>query len=417
MKTLLLIGFLALLPLVTPQVGDCSQDQINAFVESLPNPTECGLGLLTSFFPGTASDAQFQQAVENMCHVDCGRAVADFYVQQCNDVNAALYLIGSCLHNGRAPGEDRCRYTGPDRIPGAMINNLANCLNFDEEANVCPQNCNTSLAAISSLTGCCYQTSYNQTIALYTYVALAALTEEQAYFFSNITNPALWSACDIDLQPFCSTDNLFPGTPELIVGNCTEEDFANLDVTEECYENFAEVFVAQVPDNIDEACTSACGGAIERFERTRCAAPLSGRILRELCRPTEAMLGDRCYFTIGEDLRDAQFFTDVGACLVFDTDDCPAGCANALTELSNRLGCCYQNFYNDTRVLDYLAVNGTITTDERFFFGAVAIPSLWERCDVPLVDRCTMSAFEGDGAVKFTASAILVFFSILFSLM
>lgn len=419
MKLLWLVVILTLLPLVAPQVGECPQSEVDAFVGSLPNAPGCGLGLLVSFIPGQSTPAELQAAVEAMCQENCGGAVAEFYIQKCNSLSSALFIAGSCLRTGnKDPGADRCRYAGADFIPDMMIDNLAACSSFDKDANMCPENCSESLEAFATLTGCCYQSAYNSTDTLMAYVSLGVISEDQAEYVANISNSALWSACGVDLQSPCSTDDIFSGEMDLQLGNCTAEDLEKIPISGGCSEDFVDVFFRAEPNAIDDVCTPECTGVIDEFQISTCSSPLTSLIYRELCRPTDdASRGDRCYFVVGEQLRNSPVFMNTGVCLVSfgDTENCPDGCASALTELSDQLGCCYQSYYNDTQLLDYFLYEGALSVEERLFFEGLRQPSIWERCDVPILPKCTMSPYGG--SVKFAASTIVVFLSIWFSLM
>ena len=299
-------------------------------------------------------------------------------------------------------------------------------MSYDPESpEVCPENCTAAITAFSDEVGCCYQNFYNDTTALYAFVATEFLTADQAYILGNATYPSLWSACGVDLVQYCDGEP-FPGTSTLIAGVCQLEDFGEV-VTDgsECANSLGTILnpfpdqfeIDDYEEAFDVFCNEECAGKISMFERDECFSPFNAELTVALCYSAEdkSAPGSRCGFTVGEHV--APIFEAVGAACYFDYTNpdvpCPSNCTTQLQTVRSQFGCCFQEIYNNTNIVDLFILEGLIDFDERLFFAALGDYNLWNKCEVPLLGRCPEDPLNA-GAIKFAASSVIILIATLF---
>lgn len=171
--------------------------------------------------------------------------------------------------------------------------------------------------------------------------------------------------------------------------------------------NPAQLLPAQLEDLLDEVCRPDCGGEVSAYLNDTCRAPFLAEVTGTLtCYRTDGEIGNRCFLALQPGLRSAPFFTNAESTCFGDpnaniTQTCPSGCQEALLEIKNQLGCCYQSIYNNTITLDLLLINdNTITFDDRAFFDLLGTQALWDRCEVPLQEPC--------GALQLAAASTML---------
>lgn len=153
----------------------------------------------------------------------------------------------------------------------------------------------------------------------------------------------------------------------------------------------------------------------EKFEIDSCRDSYVPTLFSKYCYRTTGSIGSRCHYAVGENTRNAAFFTNVGnTCFNngLEPTTCPAGCQAALMAMSSTLGCCYQSFHNDTDFQNYILLSGNADPAEVIFLQLIGQNTrIWDVCEVPLVPECTGKAL--DGADRFIPSSIVLILAIL----
>ena len=431
------------LPFAAPQeaapVGSCSRLEVSNFFTLIPNPAVCGPAV-DRFYNGTnVTDAEFQAAVNATCTADCGGAFARFTYEVCDDFFVGASLRTFCLPT-RDPetGRDRCRYFAPDRINASIIADLWQCAAYNPETpNTCPDGCVEAFRAFTEEVGCCYQHFYNDSISLAAFVETSLLTSEQASLFMNISSTSLQSACGINETvvpvPCVGLGEPFSGNPTLISGVCGLEQIAGAVSGEEaCMAGLADIFgdpeqveAGDLEEAFDAFCTEECGGVISTLQEGTCLSPFGAQRTLALCYSAAgtSALGPRCGFSIGEHVE--AIFEGVGGACFFDYMDpdaqCPSSCMTQLQNVHTQFGCCFQEIYNNTNLVDLFILEGVIRYNEREFFMALGDDALWDKCGVETIDSCVGDPLAvvdpTEGAVQFTASLVIVFVVSAFALL
>lgn len=394
-----------LLPSIAAQdgsIGTCSAQTVFYFVGSLPNGEACGQALVDVLYANqtTVSTDEYTTALTTLCQVDCAGKIAEWSAITCGNIDFATTLYFYCLP--RDNSGDRCRSAAPDLVDPQLIVDLAQCTSFEDE---CPAGCAAALQRGVNLMGCCYQSVYNNTDVVEYFTTTGQLTTSDLTVINAIKRAELWNACNVTLTTFCGGDP-FPGTSQLIVGNCSLAAFDDLDVSTECGVSLATVFTNPTDALLNTYCEESCINPHVRFVRQNCQDPFAANFSSTYCLDTMGELGNRCGQVLSSLSTNSQVFDTVGtACLATDSEDCSDACQDALQDIRDQLGCCYQNIYNNTLTLDIFFLEELITFEERYFFEVLGDRDLWEDCEVPLIPYC--EAVE-DGGVKLVASTIMM---------
>lgn len=412
----LVVSLAVLLPLANANygpIGDCHEESVNSFIAALPNPNECGQAYLTLQSQENVSMENYNAALATFCTPDCGHAIAKFSAAGCGDMGrvSGFLFLHYCLP--RETGSDRCRSSFLDKVNATFESVQSSCLPFDTN---CPEGCAEVLQMGATEIGCCYQSIYNNTDVLNAFEALGQLPMEALLAIHNLSNPALWNACNVSLESVC-TGNPFPGESTLEFGVCTAEQLQTfLNTTDpSCNKNYARVF--DVEEALEDICRPDCAGKVATdYLSDTCQDIFSAEMTPIYCYRTEGRLGGRCFFSMGASFINDGIFYDAGSTCLQSGTTCPDGCASGLRKIKDQLGCCYQTIYNDTAHLDGLFITREITIEEHSLFRALSSWELWDRCGVAIQPRCTGDPYAPAGALKFAASMVTVMSVITLSL-
>lgn len=181
---------------------------------------------------------------------------------------------------------------------------------------------------------------------------------------------------------------------------------ASLPNPTECDSSIVDVFTPPVNDSsalanaLINVCTNDCGGVYSNFLKTVCNDNVGAESLQLYCTPSDTSLaaGPFCRSALAGDLNSMStvFSGIISTCFNFSTGiSCPVGCKEALIQMKERIGCCYQNVYNNTAYYTQLVLSEFITPGE--FTGFVQLNneplSPWTRCDVKPPTRCESQPF------------------------
>jgi hypothetical protein len=418
MLSYLVLSMAVLLPFASANygaIGSCPAERINGFIGALPNGDACGGAYLTLLNPTAVSEDNYNAALTLFCSSDCGQKITKFSATECGSagLDAAFGFLFYCLPREDGPSaSDRCRSVFPDLVNETLVASLGACLPFNGDG--CPAGCEAAMNAAIAAFGCCYQIVYNNT-GLVTALAEFNLLTANDLAIINITKyPALWQACGIPLLAPCDGDP-FAGTPTVPFGVCSFSQlttFVSDSTDASCVDAYTTLHFTEGATNdqmntaLNNKCQNDCAGRVAGFLRDTCQDTFTSALTTVTCAETDGSIGDRCT-NIG-DVNNAVYERVGAACFV--PGDCPAGCADALQGLKNTLGCCYQSFFNDTRILNFLFFNFTITYEDVSFFKAVGYPGIWNACGVSLQEPCSTPFVEPPtaGAVKFAASFVVM---------
>ena len=145
---------------------------------------------------------------------------------------------------------------------------------------------------------------------------------------------------------------------------------------------------------LDKVCIAGCAGEVSEWLSSEvCNDTIQGTGLQLFCQPADNGLISRCRYAL--DLVDKTLFNsnDIRECDTVFNGTCPRMCDNGLKRLSEEIGCCYANIYNNTEVLNGLEENGDITGMEREFFTVLSNSLLWDACMVQIPETCTSMPF------------------------
>lgn len=409
-------------------VGDCTASQVTAFTESLPNSEECIDAGLEVISPGGQSVKNLTDALPVFCTAECGGSITNFLTHKCNDHSFAYALALNCLETSGSYGE-YCRHSFVDLILPTNFSNVESCLDYNSTSSTCPDGCSAALQDVVDQLGCCYQVLYNFSNEIgshYISDNLVSVTYDLIPFFTNITDPSLWSDCGVDLVELCA-GTPFPDTTVDYIGRCSTvqfHDFLDNQLSEECAEAYSTLGMSAFidVDSLNTICTTTCGLALGQFLEKTCFAPHVALGINASCSGEEDDdETSRCanVFAIENqsNIR-AAFYAVRLYCSEFETQDtsahiCPDGCADALTTLASVFGCCYQFTYNNSDVLLLHFINGLFDIETIRFFDIVGDEELWDACNVPLIKECGREPFSAGSLqavqpISFLAVVLLV---------
>lgn len=392
-------------------VGECDADDVNAYIASIPGGPQCLEATSIVLEPSNYTRDQLLDALQTFCTAECGQVLATYLITVCRHFDFAFIINLYCIPtDGSSLLGDYCRLTFPDATNGSYISSLEPCETFDRSSPICPQGCNEALNVVVANIGCCYQFLYHSTNEI-----LSILLPHSFFRVHNeqlldiVSNPALWTSCSIPLVNLCS-GQAFPSGTANESGSCSSLDINQFLTSQsmECHNNF---FSASNPSTLadvreralDVICTPDCIQPLAEYTNSTCGDPVTSLESELFCLHSDGTVGNRCYFTLSGGLENFNTFNAVRmSCLSFSASapSCPSGCANALRSLSSQFGCCYQSIFNDTLIQHAFLVDGRISIDDRYLYGAISQQALWDSCEVPLVQPCALDPYRLTSGMK-----------------
>ena len=156
-------------------------------------------------------------------------------------------------------------------------------------------------------------------------------------------------------------------------------------------------------NDLDNVCIESCGGNFADFLSSKsCNDSFGALTLEVFCTATngDATIGPYCRFASGD--FDQTIFSVLMVC--YNSTICVPGCRDALIELKSRIGCCYQNLYNNTEYLMELANAQFLPL---FAFDELQLlndplGNPWDACNVRAPQECIAEPFGKHLIIKFT---------------
>lgn len=220
----------------------------------------------------------------------------------------------------------------------------------------------------------------------------------------------------------------------LAKNNCTTRETANFmdrNLNSKCVDALNRLELQLPPPNqnnptlvhpstssLAEVCQQSCGGVYSNWLNTSCGDRYTSRMVQATCLYTAytSTVGTRCRhaFPDAVDVRSifVEFFNKcVPVSSYTQAGVCPDNCRPALTNIIDKLGCCYQSLYNNTDFVTSLKntglINDTVSTGLLY---AGTVPA-WKNCDVTIPILCEMIQFSGAVPtvhITFSVSMLLV---------
>jgi hypothetical protein len=183
--------------LVTAQssTGTCTDSEQFTYVAQ-QLPASCGINLGVINSNTTVDSSALDSALNVVCTDECGGALSEWLLNQCNDTPGAEGLYYWCLNTGGSVAFSRCRSATPPYFDAmSSLGGAAPCFAANE-TNPCPAGCNAVLMGLATL-GCCYQSLYNNSAYLQGILSAGSLTQEQYQALQGLGNPLLWEGCQV----------------------------------------------------------------------------------------------------------------------------------------------------------------------------------------------------------------------------
>lgn len=186
---------------------------------------------------------------------------------------------------------------------------------------------------------------------------------------------------------------------------CSQEDktdFMSRVLTTECINGLNSLemtslspapnsIVLSAPD-FSTVCQASCGGVYSTWLKSTCGDPFASRAIEAMCLFTgdTAQVGPRCRYAFPDAVEDIRnLFEDVFTCsLEAMASTCPELCRVAMTNLIDRVGCCYQSLYNNTEYVHSLQDRGLINSTVAGAFTFLGRMHEWRLCDISVPPMC-----------------------------
>ena len=189
-------------------------------------------------------------------------------------------------------------------------------------------------------------------------------------------------------------------------GSCTFSDINNFTMGQSasCGPTILAVLIPgeKTPQQLEAAlntfCHVNCGEVFVEYLILQCGSPGLAFALHSYCLPTRntSNFGGYCQHSVPGRV-DLSVINSVAACSEFPVQgSCIIDCAAGLAALRNAFGCCYQNIYNTTGVLEGYRQENLISQENvTLYQNIVSNYSLWSECNVTQVTQCTGDPFAG----------------------
>ena len=384
----------------TPLTQRCEPKDQLAFTASLPNGVQCasGIGTLNKVTTPYPTPAQVTDALANVCNNDCGGIYSKYLESSCKDPNAAEAIRITCTPtNGSAIVGEFCYYAVPNiSLDSQIFNELSSCDNVTSDSS-CTPDCRETLIKIKTTIGCCLQNVYNNTKHdVRQFLDTGFLTQSQYNRLKYLTDPDTnpWKVCAIEPPESCGAPSFKPPAPP----TCTRADYttflSSLPSGAVCGESLANASVLTANDTteltktLDIVCTKDCGGAYIDFLKNTCNDHFTAEVVRTWCIRTNGSAASGPYCSFASDAVRLSYLAPCSDTVT--AQSCSASCSSVLHQVSNLVGCCYQDILNNTFFYQQLVLNGIITPVEFTQFTEINNPfgNPWTFCDVPVPSKC-----------------------------
>ena len=176
----------------------------------------------------------------------------------------------------------------------------------------------------------------------------------------------------------------------------------NVICTEKCEPELNQTTQINVSLTLDAICTAECGGIYSTYVDLVCGIDSVQTPL--ICLPSSGSLGDRCFYSYPDRI-DISLLTNLSVCeSVITSSSCPSECVQALNELVNQLGCCFEDLYTDYNI-ELLEVLFRLTTSQTTFIRNLIdnFYLITTRCSVEPLQACSLDnqPFSGEPVLAY----------------
>lgn len=279
------------------------------------------------------------QSANRWCR-QCSQPVQHWYDDICVEFEESAKIGHFCASNG----QHLCYFVMQEPAIFNATQLAITCdLEFDNGTridslpDVCTEDCRSALQIAATNAGCCFESAFN--------------VSETVEIDRRLASYELWNSCGMDTTTidFC---------PERIgIRNCTEADlFQYLQtLNPECVSDFVIQLAAATPDNFGDRVAAAdrwcenCAPTLYNWLLNECGDDIDALEIAHLC--GHDGLRNCFHYT-----RESRFYeAPVERCRLTSNQTylpfpstCPTGCAEALQQISNDLGCCFESAFNVT---------------------------------------------------------------------
>ena len=193
---------------------NCTAEDENEFLLSLPDGHNCDLSLRTVTHLNTNNSKALATAFDHACTHNCGGVYADYLENICNDHLAAENIRLYCTPtNGSATIGQFCRHATFDVLDPSLFRALATCGNNSAEGQLCTAECREGLLDLKANIGCCYQNVYNNTPYFVQLLNAGIITPSFFTQFILFNGPGSnpWIACMVEVPKPCSSEPFHTG--------------------------------------------------------------------------------------------------------------------------------------------------------------------------------------------------------------
>ena len=172
----------------------------------------------------------------------------------------------------------------------------------------------------------------------------------------------------------------------------------------------------QIAQDLANFCSDDCGGIYSKYLNFPCNDPVEAEVARITCTPTSgsATVGNVCHYAFPEAI-ESRFLAELSSCdNVTSNSSCTPRCRQMLANLKAKVGCCFQNVYNNT-VYDLRQFPGST----RYYLTQNQVDSLekltnpdsnpWMICDIEPPQMCSAPLFKAPPSPQCTTDDLINF--------
>jgi len=323
------------------------------FMRTLDSSSQCLQDYQNFMNPENVLSARMQSA-DRWCR-QCAQPVQHWYDDICVELTESAKIGHLCASNG----QQLCYFVAQELAVFNATELAITCgLEYQNGTrrslpDTCTPDCRSALQQAVNRTGCCFESAFN--------------VSDTPEISRRLASYQLWDSCGMN------TNSVDYCPRRIGTRNCTETDtFLYLQtLDQECVADFV-IQLRPTPENFDDRVSAAerwcanCAPTLYNWLLNECGDEIDALELAHVCGHD----GNRNCFHYTMESRFYQ--TPVETCRLRSNQTylpfpstCPQGCADALQQLSNDLGCCFESAFNatDTLTIQFgLANNGLWNT-------------------------------------------------------
>jgi hypothetical protein len=173
---------------------------------------------------------------------------------------------------------------------------------------------------------------------------------------------------------------------------------------------------AQVAEGLVNVCNDDCAGIYSKYLEFPCNDPVAAEFIQLTCTPTNgsATVGNVCHYAFPNEI-DPQVLAELSSCdNVTSNSSCTPSCREMLTRLKAKIGCCFQNVYNNT-MYDIQQFTEVLTEKQLDSVEKLTNPDSnpWMICEIEPPETCSAPLFKPPPSPQCTTDDLVNFISTL----